>query len=73
MAVSLSLRREGFERKLKKPMLVVHVCGTGKDGGLRTMLVLSGVTTENELLGPNNSIIPDYYTDALPDLLTAKP
>lgn len=47
--------------------------GTGKDGGLRTMLVLSGVTTENELQGPNNSIIPDYYTDALPDLLTAKP
>jgi len=45
----------------------------GKDGGLRTMLVLSGVTTENELQGPNNSIIPDYYTDALPDLLTAKP
>merc|ERR1719183_149014 len=45
----------------------------GKDGGLRTMLVLSGVTTENELLGPNNPIIPDYYTDALPDLLSAKP
>jgi len=43
----------------------------GKDGGLRTMLVLSGVTTEEELLNPSNTIQPDCYTSALPDLLAA--
>ena len=40
----------------------------GKDGGLRTMLVLSGVTTEEELLSPNNTIAPDFYTDSLAEL-----
>lgn len=43
----------------------------GKDGGLRTMLVLSGVTTEEKLLSPENKIQPDFYTSALPDLLGA--
>lgn len=37
----------------------------GKDGGLRTLLVLSGVTTEQTLLAPENKIIPDNYTDRL--------
>ena len=41
----------------------------GKDGGLRTMLVLSGVTTEEMLKSPENDIHPDYYTK-LGDLLT---
>eukprot|EP00976_Prorocentrum_cordatum_P107814 1194714-Prorocentrum_minimum.AAC.2 len=40
----------------------------GKDGGLRTMLVLSGVTTEAELLSPSNAIAPDFYTDSLAEL-----
>lgn len=42
----------------------------GKDGGLRTLLVLSGVTTEETLKSPENSIHPDYYTSKLGDLLT---
>lgn len=42
----------------------------GKDGGLKTMLVLSGVTTEERLKSPENTIQPDCYTDALPDLLS---
>ena len=45
----------------------------GKDGGLRTMLVLSGVTTEETLKSPENDIAPDFYTDKLADLLCLKP
>ena len=44
----------------------------GKDGGLSTLLVLSGVTTEERLLSPNNEIVPDFYTNQLSDLLEAK-
>lgn len=45
----------------------------GKNGGLATLLVLSGVTTEEELLSTSNSIHPDYYTSQLPDLLCCQP
>jgi len=45
----------------------------GKDGGLTTALVLSGVTTEETLLSPKNKIRPDVYMDKLPDLLSMKP
>jgi len=44
----------------------------GKDGGLTTTLVLSGVTTEDTLLSEENKIKPDYYMDKLPDLLSLK-
>ena len=44
----------------------------GKDGGLRTLLVLSGVTDEATLKSPENEIHPDYYTSKLADLLTIK-
>merc|ERR1719183_1224231 len=44
----------------------------GKDGGLRTLLVLSGVTTEERLMSPENEIQPDYYTSKLGDLLSIK-
>lgn len=44
----------------------------GANGGLTTALVLSGVTTEKELLSPENQIIPDYYMASLPELLTVK-
>jgi phosphoglycolate phosphatase len=44
----------------------------GKNGGLTTALVLSGVTTEEELLSPGNSIHPDVYMDSLPQLLSIK-
>jgi phosphoglycolate phosphatase len=44
----------------------------GKDGGLSTLLVLSGVTTEERLLSPKNEIVPDFYTNQLSDLLEAK-
>lgn len=37
----------------------------GKDGGLRTLLVLSGVTSEETVLSPDNMIIPDNYTERL--------
>lgn len=45
----------------------------GKQGGLTTLLVLSGVTTEEELLSGRNAIQPDFYTSRLPDLLCCKP
>ena len=32
----------------------------------------TGVTTEKELLSPDNKVHPDYYTDSLPDLLSVK-
>ena len=41
----------------------------GKDGGLRTLLVLSGVTTEETLKSLDNTIHPDFYTSKLGDLL----
>jgi phosphoglycolate phosphatase len=43
----------------------------GKNGGLRTMLVLTGVTTEARLLDESNNIQPDLYTAGLKDLLPA--
>lgn len=35
----------------------------GTDNGLKSLLVLSGVTTEEKLLSPENTITPDYYAD----------
>eukprot|EP00741_Cyanophora_paradoxa_P007538 tig00001154_g7291.t1 len=37
----------------------------GLDGGLRTMLVLTGVTSEQYLLSPENKVVPDYYADSI--------
>jgi len=43
----------------------------GHNGGLTTLLVLTGVTTEQDITGPNASpIIPDYVTSSIGDLLT---
>ena len=39
----------------------------GTDNGLKTVLTLSGVTTENKLLSPQNKIIPDYYVNSIAD------
>mmetsp|Transcript_18649 Transcript_18649/g.53068 ORF Transcript_18649/g.53068 Transcript_18649/m.53068 type:complete len:106 (+) Transcript_18649:422-739(+) len=35
----------------------------GTDNGLKSLLVLSGVTSEEKLLSPENAITPDYYAD----------
>ena len=43
----------------------------GKDGGLKTLLVLSGVTPEKTLLSDENTIHPDMYTNKLPDICEA--
>lgn len=43
----------------------------GQNGGLRTMLVLSGVTREETLLSEENQIQPDLYTSKLADILPA--
>ena len=43
----------------------------GQNGGLKTMLVLSGVTREETLLSEENTIQPDLYTSKLADLLPA--
>lgn len=41
----------------------------GQNGGLSTLLVLTGVTTEGDITGPNaSSIIPDYVTESVGDL-----
>jgi len=44
----------------------------GKAGGLTTLLVLTGITSEENLTGPNPStIIPDYVTASIGDLRAA--
>lgn len=42
----------------------------GKNGGTKTLLVLSGVTTPDMLA--ESDITPDFYTSKLPDLCTLK-
>jgi len=45
----------------------------GKNGGLTTLLVLTGITTEEEISGPNaSSIVPDFITQALGDFCALK-
>mmetsp|Transcript_10783 Transcript_10783/g.22140 ORF Transcript_10783/g.22140 Transcript_10783/m.22140 type:complete len:362 (+) Transcript_10783:31-1116(+) len=39
----------------------------GKNNGLKTCLVLSGVTSEEKLLGPENEVAPDFYADSIAD------
>ncbi|KIM41240.1 hypothetical protein M413DRAFT_445277 [Hebeloma cylindrosporum] len=40
----------------------------GKNGGLTTLLVFTGITSEDEITGPNPSpIVPDFVTQALGD------
>ncbi|KAI0287187.1 HAD-like domain-containing protein [Russula brevipes] len=44
----------------------------GKMGGLATLLVLTGITSEEDLTGPNPStIVPDYVTASIADLRAA--
>jgi 4-nitrophenyl phosphatase/phosphoglycolate phosphatase len=45
----------------------------GTDNGLRSVLVLSGVTSEEKLLSPNNPITPDYYADSINDFFAPIP
>ncbi|KAI0316878.1 2-phosphoglycolate phosphatase [Amylostereum chailletii] len=45
----------------------------GQSGGLATLLVLTGITSEDDLTGPNPStIVPDYVTTSLGDLRVVK-
>lgn len=44
----------------------------GQNGGCKTLLVLSGVTTLPMLQNPGNSIQPDFYTNKVSDLLIKK-
>jgi 4-nitrophenyl phosphatase/phosphoglycolate phosphatase len=39
----------------------------GNDNGLKSLLVLSGVTTEEKLLSAENTITPDFYADSIVD------
>lgn len=44
----------------------------GQNGGCKTLLVLSGVTTLEMLNSPNNTIKPDFYTGKISDFLSLK-
>lgn len=44
----------------------------GQNGGCKTLLVLSGVTSLSMLQNPNNSIQPDFYTNKISDFLSLK-
>lgn len=39
----------------------------GLDNGMKTILTLSGVTTQDKLLSDDNKIKPDYYVDSIQD------
>ena len=39
----------------------------GLDNGLQTVLTLSGVTSEEKLLSPDNKIKPDQYVNSIAD------
>ncbi|KAL9451938.1 hypothetical protein AB3S75_007861 [Citrus x aurantiifolia] len=41
----------------------------GQNAGCKTLLVLSGVTTQSTLQDPSNNIQPDYYTSQVSDIL----
>ena len=41
----------------------------GNDNGLKSCLTLSGVTSEEKLLSPDNAVRPDYYVDSIADYL----
>ncbi|KAJ6300943.1 hypothetical protein OIU76_021699 [Salix suchowensis] len=41
----------------------------GQNAGCKTLLVLSGVTTQTTLQDPSNNVQPDYYTSQVSDLL----
>jgi 4-nitrophenyl phosphatase/phosphoglycolate phosphatase len=45
----------------------------GTDNGLQSVLVLSGVTKEEKLLSPENTITPDYYADTINDFFIGVP
>ncbi len=45
----------------------------GSDNGLKTVLVLSGVTSEEKLLSPANSITPDFYANTINDFFMSVP
>jgi len=45
----------------------------GTDNGLKSLLVLSGVTSEEKLLSPENSITPDFFADSINDFFAAVP
>jgi len=45
----------------------------GTDNGLQSLLVLSGVTTEEKLLSEENTIIPDFYADTINDFFAPVP
>ncbi|KAG8390713.1 hypothetical protein BUALT_Bualt01G0112100 [Buddleja alternifolia] len=44
----------------------------GQNGGCKTLLVLSGVTSLSMLQSPNNAIQPDFYTNKISDFLSLK-
>ncbi|XP_057961754.1 phosphoglycolate phosphatase 1A, chloroplastic-like isoform X1 [Malania oleifera] len=44
----------------------------GQNGGCKTLLVLSGVTTLSMLQNPKNTIQPDFYTSKISDFLSLK-
>lgn len=41
----------------------------GRENGLKTVLTLSGVTTEEKLFHEDNKIIPNFYVDSIADLV----
>jgi ribonucleotide monophosphatase NagD (HAD superfamily) len=40
----------------------------GRNGGMKTLLVLTGISQLKDVRDPSNTIVPDYYINSLGDL-----
>lgn len=62
----------GLEGKRERILMVGDRLNTdiqfGKNGGLKTLLVLTGITKEDEVFHPENSIVPDFVLDSVKNL-----
>ena len=45
----------------------------GRDNGLRTILTLSGVTSERVLRSEENKIVPEFYVNSIADFFSLLP
>jgi len=48
-------------------MMMMMMMMMMQDNGLKTILTLSGVTSEKKLLSDSNKIHPDVYVDSIAD------
>ncbi|ODV76684.1 p-nitrophenyl phosphatase [Suhomyces tanzawaensis NRRL Y-17324] len=72
MLNAIKADNEGLKASPGKGLMVGDRLNTdmkfGRDGGLDTLLVLTGIETEDRVLAQEKSVAPTYYADKLGDL-----